>query len=133
MERLTLCRGTFTYDQKLDNSLEGEDGIWLSEQSIEIVLKVDKAVADYLMPDLSAQATSPVAIRPAATTPATDTSAMRAEAHQSVRGCAGSGASWSRFTKSFILFVIFFCRCLQALRGIEHAAQIALEDLPLLH
>lgn len=47
MERLALGEGTFTYDHELDSSLASEDGIWLSEQSIEIVLKVDKAVADY--------------------------------------------------------------------------------------
>ena len=47
IERLALGEGTFTPDQALDSSLAREDGIWLSEQSIEIVLKVDKGVAAY--------------------------------------------------------------------------------------
>lgn len=47
MERLTVGHGTFSHDPELDKNLASEDGIWLSEESIEIVLKVDKAVADY--------------------------------------------------------------------------------------
>lgn len=37
----------FAFDQALDDSLAREDGVWLSEQSVEIVLKVDKVVAPY--------------------------------------------------------------------------------------
>lgn len=47
IEQLALSDDTFTHDHKLDNSLAKDDGIWLSEDSIEIVLKVDKVVAAY--------------------------------------------------------------------------------------
>ena len=47
MERVALGEGTFTHDPGLDSSLASEDGIWLSEHTIEIVLKIDKAVAAY--------------------------------------------------------------------------------------
>ena len=47
MVRVVLGEGTFTHDHELDSSLASEDGIWLSEQTIEIVLKIDRAVAAY--------------------------------------------------------------------------------------
>ena len=47
IEQLALSDDTFAHDHKLDNSLAKDDGIWLSEDSIEIVLKVDKVVAAY--------------------------------------------------------------------------------------
>lgn len=47
IERVSLCDGIFTHDLEFDNRLGNEDGIWFSEQSIEIVLKVDKVVAGY--------------------------------------------------------------------------------------
>ena len=47
IEGVADCGSTFTFDQEIDDSLAREDGIWLSEQSIEIVLKVDKVVAPY--------------------------------------------------------------------------------------
>ena len=47
IEGVAACGSTFTFDEELDDSLAREDGVWLSEQSIEIVLKVDKVVAPY--------------------------------------------------------------------------------------
>ena len=47
IERLTLGKGTFTHDPQLDSTLASEDGIWLSEEPINIVLKVDQAAAGY--------------------------------------------------------------------------------------
>ena len=47
IKRLALSDYTFTHDHELDSSLAKDDGIWLSEDSIEIVLKVDKVVAAY--------------------------------------------------------------------------------------
>ena len=47
IERLVLSDVTFNHDHESDRRLASEDGIWLSEQSIEIVLKVDKVVAAY--------------------------------------------------------------------------------------
>lgn len=47
IERLATCDVVFISDFELESSLEKEDGIWLSEKPIEMVLKVDKAVASY--------------------------------------------------------------------------------------
>ena len=47
MARVAFGEGTFTPDPELDSSLASEDGIWLSKQTIEIVLKIDRVVAAY--------------------------------------------------------------------------------------
>ena len=47
LEGLALCGDTFTYDSSLDATLAREDGIWFSEEPVEIVLKIDKSVAAY--------------------------------------------------------------------------------------
>ena len=47
IERLALSDVIFSHDDEFDRRLASEDGIWLSEQSIEIVLKVDQVVAAY--------------------------------------------------------------------------------------
>ena len=47
IERVVLSEVIFSHDHEFDRRLASEDGIWLSEQSIEIVLKVDKVVAAY--------------------------------------------------------------------------------------
>lgn len=47
IEHVVPTEETFTYNQELDQTLAKEDGVWLSEQPIEIVLKVDKSVAPY--------------------------------------------------------------------------------------
>lgn len=47
IEHIAFCGGTFAYDHELDSSLTREDGVWLSDQPIEIVLKVDKSIAPY--------------------------------------------------------------------------------------
>ena len=47
IEHIALCGGTFVYDHELDNSLTREDGVWLSDQPIEIVLKVGSSIAPY--------------------------------------------------------------------------------------
>lgn len=47
LEGLAPLGGTFTYDPALDAALAAEDGVWFSEQPIEIVLKIDKSVAPY--------------------------------------------------------------------------------------
>lgn len=47
IERLVLSDVIFSHDHEFDRRLASEDGIWLSEQSIEIVLKVDQVVAAY--------------------------------------------------------------------------------------
>ena len=47
IERLAPGAGTFIHDDALDSTLAGEDGVWISEQTVEIVLKIDKSVAHY--------------------------------------------------------------------------------------
>lgn len=47
IENVVPSEETFSYDQELEQTLAKEDGVWLSEQPIEIVLKVDKSVAPY--------------------------------------------------------------------------------------
>lgn len=47
IENVVPSEETFSYDQELDQTLAKEDGVWVSEQPIEIVLKVDKSVAPY--------------------------------------------------------------------------------------
>ena len=47
IEGVADCGSTFVLDHELNDRLAREDGVWLSEQSIEIVLKVDKVVAPY--------------------------------------------------------------------------------------
>lgn len=47
IECLACCDGVFIYEPEFDKRMVSEDGVWFSEQSIEIVLKVDKVVAAY--------------------------------------------------------------------------------------
>jgi predicted DNA-binding transcriptional regulator YafY len=47
IERLRLLGTSFTWSQKIDKQLAQEDGIWLSEEKQEIVLKIDREVASY--------------------------------------------------------------------------------------
>jgi predicted DNA-binding transcriptional regulator YafY len=47
IEKLRTLETSFTWDQRIDNQLAVEDGIWLSEAKQEIVLKVSHEVASY--------------------------------------------------------------------------------------
>ena len=47
IERLRLLATSFDWSQKIDKQLAEEDGIWLSEEKQEIVLKVSREVASY--------------------------------------------------------------------------------------
>ncbi len=47
IERLRLLDSSFSWSQKIDKQLAEEDGIWLSEEKQEIVLKIDREVASY--------------------------------------------------------------------------------------
>ena len=47
IERLRLLETSFTWSPKIDKQLAEEDGIWLSEEKQEIVLKIDREVASY--------------------------------------------------------------------------------------
>lgn len=47
IEGLVTRDETFNYDDELDSVLKREDGVWLSEQPVEVVLMVDKSVAPY--------------------------------------------------------------------------------------
>lgn len=47
IEGLVTKSETFTFDDELDSVLKREDGVWLSEQPVVVVLMVDKSVAPY--------------------------------------------------------------------------------------
>ena len=47
IERLRLLETSFTWSPKIDKQLAEEDGIWLSEEKQEIVLKIDREVASH--------------------------------------------------------------------------------------
>lgn len=47
LEQLTVSSQTFQFDATVDQTLADEEGIWLGENKIEIVLKVSKEVAGY--------------------------------------------------------------------------------------
>ena len=47
IERLRTLDISFTWNANIDSKLESEDGIWLSEEKQEIVLKVSKEIAGY--------------------------------------------------------------------------------------
>lgn len=47
VESLDLCNHTFIHDAEVDRALEIEDGVWFAEQTLEVVLKIDKSVAPY--------------------------------------------------------------------------------------
>lgn len=47
VESIVLCDHTFVHDSEVDRTLETEDGVWFAEQPLEVVLKIDKAVAPY--------------------------------------------------------------------------------------
>ena len=47
IERLRTLETSFTWDQRIDKQLAEEDGIWLSEEKQEVVLKVSSEVASY--------------------------------------------------------------------------------------
>ena len=37
----------FPADQDIDNQLAAEDGVWMNEEKIEVILKIDREVASY--------------------------------------------------------------------------------------
>ena len=47
IERVKTLESTFSWDARIDTQLAEEDGIWLSEEKQEIVLKVSREVASY--------------------------------------------------------------------------------------
>ena len=47
ISNLTTLDTTFKWDSTIDNQIAEEDGIWLSEEKQEIVIKVDATVAGY--------------------------------------------------------------------------------------
>lgn len=47
LDSLAILGGVFSHDASLDLALQSEDGIWLSDESIEVMLKIDKAIAPY--------------------------------------------------------------------------------------
>ena len=47
IESLLVTEQKYNFNQSVNDKLDLEDGVWLSEQSIEIVLKVNKAIAPY--------------------------------------------------------------------------------------
>ena len=47
IERMKTLAGSFLWEASIDTQLAEEDGIWLSEEKQEIVLKVSKEVASY--------------------------------------------------------------------------------------
>ena len=47
IERVKTLDGTFSWSARIDAQLAEEDGIWLSEEKQEVVLKVSKEVASY--------------------------------------------------------------------------------------
>jgi predicted DNA-binding transcriptional regulator YafY len=47
IEKLITLDSSFNWDPKIDNQLAEEDGIWISETKLEIVLKVRAEVAGY--------------------------------------------------------------------------------------
>lgn len=47
IEKLSMSKQTFPWDAKIDAQLEAEDGIWLSEEKQEVVMKISHEVAGY--------------------------------------------------------------------------------------
>jgi predicted DNA-binding transcriptional regulator YafY len=47
IERLNRLNSSFVWDPRIDSQLEAEDGVWLSEEKQEIVLKISRVVAGY--------------------------------------------------------------------------------------
>ena len=47
IERLRILESSFSWSPEIDKQLAEEDGIWLSEEKQEIVLKIDREVASY--------------------------------------------------------------------------------------
>lgn len=47
IERMRMLESSFSWSPKIDRQLAEEDGIWLSEEKQEIVLKVSREVASY--------------------------------------------------------------------------------------
>lgn len=47
IEGLLVTEQKYNFNQSVNDKLDLEDGVWLSEQSTEIVLKVNKAIAPY--------------------------------------------------------------------------------------
>lgn len=47
IERLRVLDDVFSWDAKIDAMLESEDGIWLSEEKQEVVMKISHVVAGY--------------------------------------------------------------------------------------
>lgn len=47
VDRLQVANTTFTPDASVHDTLSGEDGIWLNEKKLEVVLKITGAAANY--------------------------------------------------------------------------------------
>lgn len=47
LNQLRVSENSFSWDAKIDAQLVAEDGVWLSKEKVEIVLKVSKDVASY--------------------------------------------------------------------------------------
>lgn len=47
LENLTVLESHFPADQDIDNQLAAEDGVWMNEEKIEVILKIDREVASY--------------------------------------------------------------------------------------
>lgn len=47
IESVAVGRTGFTHDPELDRTLVRDEGVWLTEEPLQVVLKVDKAVAPY--------------------------------------------------------------------------------------
>jgi predicted DNA-binding transcriptional regulator YafY len=47
IERLLVTAKNYSLDQKVNQTLESEEGVWIGEQPIEIVLKIDRSIAPY--------------------------------------------------------------------------------------
>lgn len=47
IDKLRRLETSFAWDAKIENQLESEDGIWLSDEKQEVVMKIDREVAGY--------------------------------------------------------------------------------------
>lgn len=47
IDKLRRLETSFAWDAKIENQLESEDGIWLSDEKQEVVMKVDREVSGY--------------------------------------------------------------------------------------
>ena len=47
IDHLKILKHSFNWDSQINHQLEAEDGIWMSEEKQEVLLRVDKYIADY--------------------------------------------------------------------------------------